>query len=308
MGGSSGDRFRAPSPDVAKRIEEAREREVSRLNSLVNDYLSELLAAFNARDSKLDSQRLDEIAEILDDVIEIDRLLLGGSVAKHTDVDGVSDVDALVVLDPKEFAGKTPEQVRRAFFAELHDRLPRSEVREVIVGSMAVTVRYKDGREIQLLPALKSGSRSVKIPTPDGARWSEISPRQFQAALTRANEKLGRSLVPAIKLLKSMNSDLPPQKRLSGYHIEALAVDSARTYSGGNVAREVLIHLCKHAAARVLSPIADVTGQSRTVDSYLGGANSAQRRIASQAFAGMARRLESAASLSEWRAVFGSEA
>src|SRR5437870_916771 len=118
---------------------------------------------------------------------------------------------------------------------------------------MAVAVVYRDGMEVQLLPALRSGSRVLLGVSGEG--WSEINPKKFQTSLTDANQRLGGALVPAIKLLKSVNGDLPSQKQLSGYHIEALAVDAAKTYSGPNVPREVLIHTCKHAAERVLRPI-----------------------------------------------------
>ena len=307
MGGSGGvGGFRRSSSAITHRIEEARQREIARLNTAVNDYLQELLAKLNARDVDLANTRLDRISAILGDVSAIEKVLLGGSVAKHTDVDGISDVDALVILNRRELQGKNPDEVKAAFFAELHDRMPRSEVSEVREGRMAVTVSFKDGMDIQLLPALVSGSR-VLLASPSRKDWTEINPKRFQSLLTEANQKLGRALVPSIKLLKSMNGDLPSQKRLTGYHIEALAVDAARHYNGPAVPREVLIHLCKHAAQRVLLSIGDVTGQTRCLDEYLGPANSPQRRIVSLALSGMGRRLETAGSLAEWKALFENE-
>ncbi len=272
----------------------------------MNNYLQELLVKLNARDADLANARLDRISGILGEASAIEKVLLGGSVAKHTDVDGISDVDALVILNRRELQGKDPDEVKATFFAELHDRIPRSEVAEVREGRMAVTVSYKDGMDIQLLPALLSGSR-VLLATSSGRDWAEINPKRFQSLLTEANHKLGLALVPSIKLLKSMNGDLPSQKRLTGYHIEALAVDAARHYDGPAVPREVLIHLCKHAAQRVLHPIVDVTGQARRLDEYLGPANSPQRRIVSLALSGIGRRLETAGSLGEWKAIFENE-
>jgi hypothetical protein len=173
-------------------------------------------------------------------------------------------------------------------------------VAEVKDGRMAVTVRYSDGVEIQLLPALRSGSK-VHVVAPTGMDWQEISPKRFQQALIGANQRLGRALVPAIKLLKSINYDLPAPKQLKPYHIEALAVDAAEGYDGPNVPREVLIHVCKHASERVMKPIKDITGQGRRLDEYLGVAGSAQRRIASQALASIGRRLETASSVGDWK-------
>lgn len=119
------------------------------------------------------------------------------------------------------------------------------------------------------------------------------------------NAQLNQGLVPAIKLIKSINDELPQQKRLQGIHIEAMAVEAARKYSGPNTPKALLIHILGYAADRVLKPVVDLTGQSRTVDSYLGGANSAERRNVSQALAGMKRRLEAATTVAQWRAVFG---
>lgn len=306
MGGSGGGGgvFRGMSPDVEKLVAQARATEAERLNSLVNDYLAELLARFNGRDTALVSARLDAIAECLDDVIEIDRVLLGGSVAKHTDVDGISDVDALVILDRDDLKDKSPAEVRAAFYSELDARLPRDQVAEVSVGQMAVTVKYRDGMEIQMLPAMQTRDKVV-IGSLGGSDWIEINPKRFQSALTNANTQMGRVLVPAIKLLKSINAELPAQKQLRSYHIEALAVDASKGYAGPKVPREVLIHLCGHASDRVLRPITDITGQSRQADEYLGPGGSNERRLVAQALAGIKRRLEAASSLDEWKAIFG---
>ena len=48
------------------------------------------------------------------------------------------------------------------------------------------------------------------------------------------NTQLNQGLVPAIKLIKSINDELPQQKRLQGIHIEAMALEAARKYSGPN--------------------------------------------------------------------------
>jgi predicted nucleotidyltransferase len=305
MGGSGGGgSYRSLRPEVERLVAQARDKEAERLNTQVNQYLAEVLTTFNGRDADLTNKRLDDLASALDDVVEVDKILLGGSVAKHTDVDGISDVDALVVLNRADLVGKSPDEVRAAFHAELDAKLDRSEVQSVRHGQMAVTVVYKDGMEVQLLPAMQNGKKVV-IGDSGGSNWVEINPKRFQSALTDANKKCGNALVPAIKLLKSINADLPPQKQLKSYHIEAMAVEAAKGYSGPMVPREMLIHICKHAADRVLRPINDVTGQSRRADEYMGEANSAQRRNAAQALGGVRRRLEAASSLEEWKTIFG---
>jgi hypothetical protein len=305
MGGGGGDRYTGPtSEQVLKKVEQARDKEKERLNGHVNELLDDLLAHFNARDREKVSERLDRISELLGEAAELDALLLGGSVAKHTSVNGLSDVDALVILDRQRVSGDSPESLINAFHNLLWDKLPRSQVEGVDKGHLAVTVKYHDGQEIQLLPALRSG-QTVSIGAPDGKSWHETKPRSFERALTSANSRMNQALVPTIKLVKSIVADLPPQKQLTGYHIEALAVDAAKTYDGPKVPRTLLLHMLGHSATRVLHPIADITGQSRTVDAYLGDANSVRRRNTSQTLSTIKRRLDAAASLGQWRAVLG---
>jgi hypothetical protein len=235
--------------------------------------------------------------------VKIEAILLGGSVAKHTDVDGISDVDALAILDRKDLAGQDPHAVLDSFYNMLDVNLPRNEVDSVRKGRLAVTVTYRDGSEIQLLPALRS-KHTISIASADGKKWSDTKPEAFKQELTNANQRLNQALVPAIKLLKSVVSDFPQQKQLTGYHIETLAVDAAKDYRGPKTQKALLLHLLGHTANRVLNPITDVTGQSRTVDSYLGKANSPKRRNVSQSLSGMKRRLEAASSVSQWQNIF----
>src|SRR4051812_45045637 len=97
-GGTGGSYFTARDIEVLR--EEARKRlERSRIDADVNSLLQKELVNINDRDTDKISRRLEQIQDALQDRIEaFDRLLFGGSVAKHTYVDGLSDVDALVIL------------------------------------------------------------------------------------------------------------------------------------------------------------------------------------------------------------------
>lgn len=305
MGGGGGARYTGPtSEQVLKKVEQAREKEKERLNGQVNELLDDLLTRFNDRDREKISERLDDISELLGEAAELDALLLGGSVAKHTAVNGLSDVDALVILDRQKASGDSPESLIDTFHDLLWDKLPRSQVKAVDKGRLAVTVSYNDDQEIQLLPALRSG-QNISIAAPDGRSWHETKPRSFERALTNTNSRMNQTLVPTIKLMKSIVADLPPQKQLTGYHVETLAVDAAKNYDGPKVPRTLLLHVLGHSSTRVLRPIADITGQSRAVDTYLGDADSVRRRNTSQTLSGIKRRLEAAATIGQWRAVLG---
>jgi len=302
MGGGGRSYFPRATSDLEKLIQQSKkEADKERLDSDVNKLLREVLASCE-RDPEKVNDHLEKIVDILKDEAEIEKFLFGGSVAKHTYVDGLSDVDALVILNREDLAGKSPAEVLNVFYKSLQDRLTYDLVKSVEKGTMAVTVAYRDGMEIQLLPAIRTGTR-VTIPSAGAKDWKETDPKAFQQSLTKANEKLNCSLIPTIKLVKSINAGLPEQKRLTGYHIESLALEAAKGYRGAKTVKALLAHILDIASKRVLSPIQDVTGQSRVVDSYLGAANSTKRRIAADAFAGIVRRLNAATSVDQWKEI-----
>lgn len=303
-GGGSGSRYLRPwSSAERQKIDDAQEKERQRLDGEVNALLNDLLARYNSRDTDATKNKLEKLSDIIGEKTEIDQILFGGSVAKHTEVNGLSDVDALVILDRSDLQGKSPKELLNVLYQTLNAKLPRSEVGSVSKGQLAVTIKYQDGSEIQLLPALRT-KNTISIAAADGNNWNDTKPKAFQRDLTTANSKMNQGLIPPIKLLKSMNSDFPKQKQLTGYHIETMAVDAVKNYDGLKTPKSLLIHLLGHASKRVLSPIQDKTGQARTVDAYLGQANSMERRNISQTLLAMKRRLETATTVSQWKSIF----
>lgn len=300
MGGGGGSYFPSNPGRLHRLIEEARGTEAQqRLDSQVSDLLQNALATFNARDAEKVREYLDKLEETIEGKIEFDRFLFGGSVAKHTYVDGLSDIDALVVLAEKK--PDSPRELLKTFHETLSDRLTSDDVSSVGKGRMAVTIVYRDGTEIQLLPAVRIGQK-IAVPNVDSNGWIETNPKAFQRELSRANARLDNTLVPTIKLVKAINAALPEPQRLTGYHIEALALEIAPSHRGQRTVKDLLLHVLSGAKTRVLRPIEDITGQSRVIDSDLGSANSLKRKIAADAIGGVERRLKAARSVEEWKA------
>ena len=124
--GGTGARYTGPRSDtVREKIERAQQREQERLNEQVNDLIRQLLVRLNERDPSEVRERLSEIENQLGEVAKLETLLFGGSVAKHTTVDGVSDVDALVILDRRSDSNESPEFLLEAFRRLLQIKLPR---------------------------------------------------------------------------------------------------------------------------------------------------------------------------------------
>ena len=259
--------------------------------TLVSGELTRVLAGFNSRDpdeiqSHLEAM-LKAIAADIDGTIS---MLFGGSVAKHTYVDGLSDVDAVIILNKSELEDKSPAEVIRYFAGQLGNRLPKTPIEP---GNLAVTVTYQDAI-IQLLPALRAGS-GLRIPSAEGKFWSPIiRPDVFARILTDVNRTQAGKVVPTIKLAKNIIAGFPEQQRLTGYHVESLAVKVFRGYSGLKTPKAMLTYFFEESSKHVRKPIGDSTGQSFHVDDYLGAPNSLRRKIAADALGRVSRRIRDA--------------
>jgi hypothetical protein len=269
--------------------------------------LGNLLVNYNARDAETARERLGAIKDALTDAIEgtFDQMF-GGSVAKHTYVDGLSDIDSLLLLDGEYFQEKTPNHVLKKIEETLRARLDIPC--KVSHGHMAVTIEYADQMIIQILPALRGKNSQIHVPSSRHAGWSKINPISFQDALTRRNSECAGKLVPTIKLAKAIVGQLPGMQRLSGYHMESLGIAAFRNYTGEKTTSAMLPAFFERSRELVLSPIRDSTGQSVHVDDYLGPANSEARQAASHVLGRLERRMRNATaaeSTEQWRALFG---
>jgi hypothetical protein len=306
MGGSGGTILPSYTPsEFRDKIRNAEQNaEDQQFETQVAELLGSYLADFNDRDTEAIQRILDSVKQELEKEFgEPVTLMFGGSIAKHTYVDGLSDIDALLLMDSADVAGETPESLRETCAARLKARFGDENVS---VGALAVTIT-KDGHTLQFLPALRDGDH-FKISNPDGKGWSKIRPRVFAEALTRANAALSNKLVPTIKLVKAIVFTFPENRRLSGYHVEALAIEVFREYGGNLTPKAMLGHFFEKAAAVLLNPIKDATGQSTFVDEYLGEENSLQRKIAADSCDRVARKIrnaDGARSVQFWREIFG---
>ena len=177
------------------------------------------------------------------------------------------------------------------FANRIKERLPNSEVS---TGNLAVTVKFSDGHEIQLLPSIKI-AEGFRIAQAEDDEWSSIiHPERFAQKLKDINRECNHKVLPVIKLFKSMNRNLPEGLQLSGYHIESLAINAFKSYDGKFTYYHMVNHLCESASKATLKPIVDRTGQSLHVDEYLGGAGSILRIQVCKAFERLSNRMKRA--------------
>lgn len=302
--GSSGGYFSGSRDLGDLRDEAVSASQGAALEGEVNDLLSRALADINDRDTEAVRDHLDRIEQELTGVVaETIDLRLAGSVSKHTYVDGLSDVDVLAVVGD-QVPADNPRDVLDTIADRLRSTLP-GDVVDIRVGTLAVTVTYRDGTEIQVLPAVSQDDR-LAIPDHTGRGWSSINARTFTAKLTAENQRLNGRLVPTIKLAKSiLRNFLYGQQVPSGYHVESMAINAFRNYEGPNTLKAMVEHFFSAAPSLVQSPIRDSTGQSVYVDEYLGAPNSQPRKVMSHAMDRISRRIRYATSLRDWSSIVG---
>jgi hypothetical protein len=305
-GGSGGGFFSKGSrPDeLARRTREAEEQaRDDTFEASVAGFLAAELAVYNDRDVSGTEAVLDALKRDLENEVEgtVD-LLFGGSVAKHTYVDGLSDVDALVLMGRPDQNKESPEKLKKILAECLVARYGESAV---AARTLAITLTLHD-KTIQLLPALRDGKK-FRIAASDGASWAQIDPAGFATALTKCNQAMDGKLVPCIKLAKAIIGSLPEQRRLSGYHVESLAIQIFKGYQGPKTPKAMVRVFFEKAAEDVKQPIKDSSGQSIHVDEYLGEPHSLSRRIVADALDRIARRIrnaDGARSLEGWKELF----
>lgn len=274
-------------------------------NDQINGYLRDLLRGYNDRDVAAINRHiktLRDAAERKDD--DVVRTLFGGSVAKHTFVNGLSDVDVLFTVNDSGMSGREPQGIIQYMEQLFRQRLPNTKISS---GDMAVTVTFSDGVEIQILPAVRTKS-GVRIADPEHGGWSNVlHPERFAKKLTDVNQANRGQVIPTIKLAKSLAAQIiqSGQEQISGYHMESLGIEAFAGYQGPYDLLSMLICFCDAAAKAVLHPITDSTGQSRSVDEYMGKADSRQRRRAANHFETMAQKLNACKSTADVADLFG---
>ena len=271
----------------------------------INGCLRDQLRDYNSRDVEAISRHLRGLHDALelgdDDVIST---LFGGSVSKHTYIAGLSDVDVLAIVNDSSLAGRLPSDVISLMKQRITQRMPRTTV---TTGDLAVTVKYSDGTEMQLLPAIRTKS-GVRIADPGTNTWSNVvHPERFGQELTQINQRNDRKVIPTIKLAKGLiaHTVRSDRDRISGYHVESLAIEAFRNYRGSYDLKSMVQHFNDFASRAVLQPIKDPTGQSRHVDNYMGQANSARRQRASDLFRQMQRSFDRCKTREDINNLFG---
>ena len=263
------------------------------MTDIFNQYCESLLVRYNQRNTAATRRHIEGLCNVLRQQGEVVQTMFGGSVKRGTYVHGLSDVDVLLLLNQSGLVNQPPADVIALIKSSIEGVLRQNPVR---AGNLAVTVEYADGTEIQVLPAIRTKRGGIRIALSGKPAWSHIiHPANFAEQLIAVNTAKSGRVVATIKLAKAI-ADCHikrPTRKISGYHMECLAIQAFRNYSGDLDPKSMLSHLFAHSITAVHSPIPDTTGQSKFVDAHLGPAGSRPRRRASAHLAQMGAQVRS---------------
>ena len=189
----------------------------------------------------------------------------------------------LMTINESSLSGQAPRAVIQKIAELIKQRLPKNRV---MYGNLAVSVGYADGHEVQVLPAIRArAGMRIADPSQNGG-VQVIHPEWFAQKLTEVNQARNGQVIPAIKLTKALahyfiRSDAD---KISGYHIESLAIEAFRNYQGPTDLKSMVHYLTDYSSKAVQQPIRESSGQSRYVDDYMGAQGSNERQRAAANF------------------------
>jgi predicted nucleotidyltransferase len=240
------------------------------LSTEVNEMLWDKLEEINDHDYEAITRHKEEILNKLANEFDgVEDIGFGGSHSRNTDVAGLSDVDVLVTLGELE-SGESSSQMLDQFAKTLKDRFPKTKIS---VGKMAVTIKFSDGIEIQVLPAFKYRD-GYRISDPQSEGWITTFPERFCRELTEVNKKQSNMVIPIVKLAKYICRTR--EINVESYHLENMALNIFRQYAGERTLPRMLEHLFGQVKSMCLRLTKDPSGQSKYVDEELSISNRQQ--------------------------------
>ena len=137
-----------------------------------NEYCEALLAQYTRKNTQTVTQRLESLYGFLRQKGNVVQTMFGGSVRKGTYVTGISDIDALLIVNQASLVNQSPAEAIEYVRGTIQDRLLQNTVS---AGNLAVTVSYSHGTEIQILPAIRTNTGGVRIAEPGSTKWSNVA-------------------------------------------------------------------------------------------------------------------------------------
>lgn len=148
---------------------------------------------------------------------------LTGSYIKKTQIKPPSDLDLFIVIDAYSLSPSyhdNPRKLLLLFMQTLKKTYPSSTLK---ADGQAIVVKFADGINMDVVPALKRISGNYIIPNLKTNSWIKTNPKAYNKLLSDLNKELNARLIPLIKIIKFWNQKW--NGRLKSLHIEILAIN-----------------------------------------------------------------------------------
>lgn len=213
--------------------------------------------------------------------------MFGGSVRKGTYVTGLSDIDALLMVNQSSLVNQPPARAMEYVRDTIKSRLRQNTVG---AGNLAVTGQLlRRDRDTDTARHTDEHWRHSDCRTRKHHVEQRGAPREIRREARQSQCVEGRQSSSGNQTCQGDGGLLhqPSQQKDQRLPHGSLAIDAFEDYQGPFDPKSMLTHLLGYSMEAVKNPIVDSTGQSRHVDEYLGQAGSNLRKRASTQFGQM---------------------
>lgn len=203
---------------------------------------------------------------------------LAGSAEKDTFNEGISDIDLRAVTDNGTLLGLPPRVAKKLILKQIASIDEKTKPR---LGHQTVTISKK-GHDYQIIPVVKSKGTTY-VPSEDGRYWKAVDLHAFDRELHKLNKRTGGRFCEAVRFVKILsNQYMPKQFRLSGYHIETMALEILRNCPSSMDRTKMVDTILNSIPSRVRYYSPDITGETKAVDHDLGSSYNNNRKYISK--------------------------
>lgn len=169
--------------------------------------------------------RRDRITGLLADAFTTLGAFATGSMVRGTGLNGVSDVDVMLVLHyGNHVKGKTPRQL----LEDVREVLSKYNAKIVKKNGQAVTLYFTTWPNVDIVPAyqIQGASEILKIPNANTGNWISTSPTTHDRAMAMLPVRR-RQLVRMVKCWNHAHSSF-----LESFHLEQIALQAGVAHDG----------------------------------------------------------------------------
>ena len=260
------------------------------------------------------------LREKLREKLPVEDDFLTGSYARHTIIrpegDAKFDVDFFLVFDKEEYGESSLEELLQTVRGALDIiKIEDLAIEEIRMQSRSVAVVYKDGFQIDVVPAIQiEKDKLYKIFDKKTLAAIDSNPKLHGEILTAANEATAsnstKRLVPMIKILKHWKRK--ECDYMKSFHLELLMIETLSSLTISSYSSAIAYFF---ANVDMQKPLIDPSNAENVIDAYLDDDNvrddlssliDAESKIAEKALE-LEDNDDTEGAIAQWKEIFETE-